>query len=226
MRISVPIAAANGRQMTRIPFLAVKLTDCMGKSGKLDREKGRRAFLDEQGQETKYFRHSKGDDEYVYLVGFSLMDTLAMAFDTVAKRNDSGITEGAVCKQDRINQRKFDRGKCCYAHIFINRQANSVRVRLALHNPEKLVGIVEHEARDFLVTCAEIILRAKHSMTWVEIEDNDIFAEARERNERAELKHENEKRLVCPNRTSTGFCSPINPRCKFYSCGRCVEIKG
>lgn len=224
MRISIPIATGGGRSNTRMPLPSASLKECIGHNGRIDRAKAQVALSDR-----KFFCPSGDDDEYVYFAALNLLGTIHDAYNRVKERNDATISSREVCKQDIRNSRKVERGKVVYAKIILERKASSVRARFAVDNPRNLVGEYEVEARECLITCAEILLRMKKDVKWLEVADCEIVSEAERRNEEAEQRRTiawlNGRRLMCKCRCATGFCSPIHPKCRFYYMGRCSEIK-
>ena len=224
MRISIPIATGGGRSNTRMPLPSASLKECIGHNGRIDRVKAQLALAD-----SKFFCQSSDDDEYVYFAALTLLGTIHDAYNRVKERNDATISSHDTCKQDTLNSRKVERGKVVYAKIILERKASSVRARFAVDNPRNLVGEYEVEARECLITCAEILLRMKKDVKWLEVADCEIVAEAERRNEEAEQRRTiawlNGRRLMCKCRCATGFCSPIHPKCRFYDKGRCIEIK-
>ena len=224
MRISIPIATGGGRSNTRMPLPSASLKECIGVNGKIDRAKAQLALAD-----CKYFCPSSNDDEYVYFAALTLLGTIHDAYNRVKERNDATISSREVCKQDTLNSRKVDRGKVAYAKVILERKAATVRARFAVDNPRNLVGEYEVEARECLITCAEILLRMKKDVKWLDVADCEISTEAERRNEEAEQRRtiawSNSRRLMCKCRCATGFCSPIHPKCRFYDKGRCIEIK-
>lgn len=224
MRITIPIAAGGGRSQTRIPLPSATLDECLGQNGKIDRAKAQVALADR-----KFFCPSNGDDEYVYFAALTLLGTIHDAYKQVEARPDAVVSAREICKQDTLNSRKVERGKVVYAKIIIERKAATVRARFAVDNPRNLVGEYEVEARECLIACAEIMLRMRKDVKWLEIADCEITKEAERRNEEAERKRliawYNARRLMCKCRCATGHCSPIHPNCRFYYRGRCGEIK-
>ena len=224
MRITIPIAAGGGRSQTRMPLPSATLDECLGTNGKIDRSKAQIALADR-----KFFCPSGGDDEYVYFAALTLLGTIHDAYNRVKERNDATIGSREVCKQDTLNSRKVERGKVVYAKIILERKAATVRARFSVDNPRNLVGEYEVEARECLITCAEILLRMKKDVKWLEVADCEIATEAERRNEEAERRRlvawYNERRLMCKCRCASGYCSPIHPKCRFYYMGRCSEIK-
>ena len=223
MRITIPIAAGGGRSQTRIPMPSATLDECLGTNGKIDRAKAQVALADR-----KLFCPSGGDDEYVYFAVLTLLGTIHDAYKQVEARPDATISSHDVCKQDTLNSRKAERGKVVYAKIILDRKATTVRVRFAVDNPRKIVGEYEVEARECLIACAEIMLRMRKDVKWLEIADCEITAEAELRNEEADRKRKiawlNERRLMCKRRCASGHCSPIHQACRFYENGMCNEI--
>ena len=224
MRISIPIATGGGRSNTRMPLPSASLKECIGHNGRIDRAKAQLALSDR-----KFFCQSSDDDECVYFAALTLLGTIHDAYKRVKERNDATISRRDTCKQDTLNSRKVERGKVVYAKIILERKAATVRARFAVDNPRNLVGEYEVEARECLITCAEILLRMKKDVKWLEVADCEIVAEAERRNEEAERRRlvawYNSRRLMCKCRCATGFCSPIHPKCRFYYMGRCIEIK-
>ena len=224
MRISIPIATGGGRSNTRMPMPSASLDECLGANCKIDRVKAQLALADR-----KFFCQSSDDDEYVYFAALTLLGTIHDAYKQVESRPDATISSRDTCKQDTLNSRKVERGKVVYAKIILERKAATVRARFAVDNPRNLVGEYEVEARECLITCAEILLRMRKSVKWLEIADCEIVAEAERRNVEAEQRRTiawlNGRRLMCKCRCATGFCSPIHPKCRFYYMGRCIEIK-
>lgn len=224
MRISIPIATGGGRSNTRMPLPSASLKECIGHNGRIDRAKAQVALSDR-----KFFCPSGDDDEYVYFAALTLLGTIHDAYNRVKERNDATISSHDTRKQDTLNSRKVERGKVVYAKVIIERKASSVRARFSVDNPRNLVGEHEVEARECLITCAEILLRMRKSVKWLEISDCEIVAEAERRNDEAERRRlvawYNSRRLMCKCRCATGFCSPIHPKCRFYYMGRCIEIK-
>ena len=224
MRISIPIAAGGGRSNTRMPMPSASLEECLNHNGKIDRAKAQVALADR-----KFFCPSGDDDEYVYFAALTLLGTIHDAYKQVDARPDATISSGETCKQDTLNSRKADRGKVVYAKIIIERKAATVRARFAIDNPRKLVGEYEIEARECLIACAEIMLRMRKDIKWLEIVDCEITKEAERRNGDAERKRLiawlNDRRLMCKCRCATWHCSPIHPKCRFYDNGMCNEIK-
>ena len=224
MRISIPIATGGGRSNTRMPLPSASLKECIGTNGKIDRAKAQVALSDR-----KFFCPSSDDDELVYFTALTLLGTIHDAYKRVKERNDATISSRDTCKQDTLNSRKVERGKVVYAKIILERKAATVRARFSVDNPRNLVGEYEVEARECLITCAEILLRMKKDVKWLEVADCEIVAEAERRNEEAERRRAiawyNSRRLMCKCRFASGYCSPIHPKCRFYDKGRCIEIK-
>ena len=224
MRISIPIATGGGRSNTRMPLPSASLKECIGHNGRIDRAKAQIALAD-----CKYFCPSSNDDEYVYFAALTLLGTIHDAYKRVKERNDATISSHDTCKQDMLNSRKAERGKVVYAKIILERKAAAVRARFSVDNPRNLVGEYEVEARECLITCAEILLRMKKDVKWLDVADCEIVAEAERRNEEAERRRLvawfNARRLMCKCRFASGYCSPIHPKCRFYDKGRCIEIK-
>ena len=224
MRISIPIATGGGRSNTRMPLPSASLKECIGHNGRIDRAKAQLALADR-----KFFCQSSDDDEYVYFTALTLLGTIHDAYKRVKERNDATISSRDTCKQDMLNSRKVERGKVVYAKIILERKAATVRARFLVDNPRNLVGEYEVEARECLITCAEILLRMKKDVKWLEVADCEIATEAERRNEEAEQRRTiawyNSRRLMCKCRCATGFCSPIHPKCRFYYMGRCIKIK-
>ena len=224
MRISIPIATGGGRSNTRMPLPSASLKECIGHNGRIDRAKAQLALADR-----KFFCQSSDDDELVYFTALTLLGTIHDAYKRVKERNDSAISSRDTCKQDTFNSRKVERGKVVYAKIILERKAAAVRARFSVDNPRNLVGEYEVEARECLITCAEILLRMKKDVKWLDVADCEIVAEAERRNEEAERRRLvawfNARRLMCKCRFASGYCSPIHPKCRFYDKGRCIEIK-
>ena len=224
MRISIPIATGGGRSNTRMPLPSASFKECIGANGKIDRAKAQLALADR-----KFFCQSSNDDEYVYFAALTLLGTIHDAYNRVKERNDATISSHDTCKQDMLNSRKVERGKVVYAKIILERKAATVRARFTVDNPRNLVGEYEVEARECLITCAEILLRMKKDVKWLDVADCEIATEAGRRNEEAEQRRLvewfNARRLMCKCRCATGFCSPIHPKCRFYDRGMCSEIK-
>ena len=224
MRISIPIATGGGRSNTRMPLPSASLKECIGHNGRIDRAKAQLALADR-----KFFCQSSDDDECVYFAALTLLGTIHDAYNRVKERNDATIGSREVCKQDTLNSRKVERGKVVYAKIILDRKAAAVRARFSVDNPRNLVGEYEVEARECLITCAEILLRMKKDVKWLDVADCEISTEAERRNEEAEQRRMiawyNSRRLMCKCRCATGFCSPIHPKCRFYDKGMCIEIK-
>lgn len=224
MRISIPIAAGGGRSNTRMPMPSASLEECLDHNGKIDRAKAQAALSDR-----KFFCPSSDDDEFVYFAAMTLLDTIHDAYKQVEARADATISSCGICKQDALNSRKADRGKVVYAKVIIERKSETVRARFAIDNPRNLVGEYDAEARECLIACAEIMLRMRKDIKWLEVADCEITKEAERRNEEAERKRKiawyNERRLMCKCRCATGHCSPIHPKCRFYDKGMCNEIK-
>ena len=224
MRISIPIATGGGRSNTRMPLPSASLKECIGHNGRIDRAKAQLALAD-----SKFFCQSSDDDELVYFTALTLLGTIHDAYNRVKERNDATISSREVCKQDTLNSRKVEHGKVAYAKVILERKAATVRARFSVDNPRNLVGEYEVEARECLITCAEILLRMKKDVKWLEVADCEIATEAERRNEEAEQRRTiawyNSRRLMCKCRCATGFCSPIHPKCRFYDKGRCIEIK-
>ena len=183
MRITIPIAAGGGRSQTRIPLSSATLDECLGQNGKIDRAKAQIALADR-----KFFCPSGSDDEYVYFAALTLLGTIHDAYKQVESRPDAVVSAREICKQDTLNSRKVERGKVVYAKIIIERKAATVRVRFEVDNPRNLVGEYEVEARECLIACAEIMLRMRKDVKWLEIADCEITKEAGRRNEEAERK--------------------------------------
>ena len=207
-----------------MPLPSASLKECIGTSGKIDRVKAQLALADR-----KFFCPSSDDDEYVYFAALTLLGTIHDAYNRVKERNDATISSRDTCKQDTLNSRKVERGKVVYAKIVLERKAATVRARFAVDNPRNLVGEYEVEARECLITCAEILLRMKKDVKWLDVADCEISTEAERRNEEAEQRRLvawfNARRLMCKCRFASGYCSPIHPKCRFYDKGRCIEIK-
>ena len=224
MRISIPIAAGGGRSNTRMPMPSASLEECLDHNGKIDRAKAQLALSDR-----KFFCPSGDDDEYVYFAALTLLGTIHDAYKKVESRPDATISRRDTCKQDTLNSRKVERGKVAYAKVILERKAATVRARFSVDNPRNLVGEYEVEARECLITCAEILLRMKKDVKWLEVADCEIVAEAERRNEEAEQRRAiawyNSRRLMCKCRCASGHCSPIHPKCRFYYRGMCSEIK-
>lgn len=136
----------------------------------------------------KFFCPSNNDDECVYFTALTLLGTIHDAYNRVKERNGATISRRDTCKQDTLNSRKVERGKVVYAKVILERKASTVRARFAVDNPRNLVGEYEVEARECLITCAEILLRMKKDVKWLEVADCEIAAEAGRRNEEAERK--------------------------------------
>ena len=223
MRISIPIAAGGGRSQTRIPMPSASLEECLGTNGEIDRAKAQVALADR-----KFFCPSGNDDEYVYFAALTLLGTIHDAYKQVEARPDAVVSACEICKQDTLNSRKVERGKVVYAKIIIERKAATVRARFAIDNHRNLVGEYEVEARECLIACAEILLRMRKDVKWLEVADCEITKEAERRNEYAERKRKiawyNERRLMCKCRCASGHCSPSHPKCRFYDKGMCSEI--
>ena len=224
MRITIPVAAGGGRSNTRIPMPSATLEECLGTDGKIDRAKAKVALADR-----KFFCPSGDDDEYVYFAALTLLGTIHDAYEQVEARPDATISNHDTCKQDTLNSRKAERGKVVYAKIILDRKAATVRARFGIDNPRGLVGEHEVEARECLIACAEILLRMRKDVKWLEFADFEITKEAERRNEEAERKRliawYNDRRLMCKCRCASGHCSPIHPKCRFYDKGMCNEIK-
>ena len=224
MRISIPIATGGGRSNTRMPLPSASLKECIGHNGRIDRAKAQLALSDR-----KFFCPSGDDDEYVYFAALTLLGTIHDAYKKVESRPDATISRRDTCKQDTLNSRKVERGKVAYAKVILERKAATVRARFSVDNPRNLVGEYEVEARECLITCAEILLRMKKDVKWLDVADCEIATEAERRNEEAEQRRLvewfNARRLMCKCRCASGYCSPIHPKCRFYDKGRCVEIK-
>ena len=223
MRITIPIAAGGGRSNTRMPMPSATLEECLGTDGKIDRAKAQISLADR-----KFFCPSGDDDEFVYFTALTLLGTIHDAYKQVEARPDAVVSACEICKQDTLNSRKVERGKVVYAKIIIERKAATVRARFAIDNPRNLVGEHEVEARECLIACAEIMLRMRKDVKWLEVADCEITKEAERRNEEAERKRKiswlNERRLMCKCRCASGHCSPIHPTCRFYDKGMCNEI--
>ena len=224
MRISIPIATGGGRSNTRMPLPSASLKECIGHNGRIDRAKAQLALSDR-----KFFCPSGDDDEYVYFAALTLLGTIHDAYKKVESRPDATISRRDTCKQDTLNSRKVERGKVAYAKVILERKAATVRARFSVDNPRNLVGEYEVEARECLITCAEILLRMKKDVKWLEVADCEIATEAERRNEEAEQRRKiawyNSRRLMCKCRCASGHCSPIHPKCRFYYRGMCSEIK-
>ena len=221
MRIQTRIAAGGDRALTRIPYARTELKNCLNSDGKIDRSKAQRAFACGDGDGDYIpFTPASSDDETVYFAALTFLELFHDAYKQVMERGEGAeVSDGARTRQDQRLEAKMDRGKFVYARTDIKRTAGGVRVKLTVGNPHNVVGQAEQEAWTFTKTCAQLWMRIKAQVPWVELECEraDVLAAAKADNDRASARR---KYAQC-DRRQNGYCSPPNCDCPFFKVGRC-----
>lgn len=224
MRISIRVSAAGDRSLTRIPFAARELKDCLNCHGKIDRALAQTALFGSVSHaDGSYnpFTPSSSDDEMVYFAALTFLDNLHEAYATVVADERADCHAETQCRQDERLVTRMDEGRFVFVRISINRVRAGVSVSVAVNNPHGVVGKSEVEARMFAVTAVQLYLRIATQCPWISVTAApDIVADARAANARAEYRRDY---ADCPRRCGEGgcYCSPIDPACPLYRAGRC-----
>jgi len=221
MRITARIAAGGHRSLTRIPFAAELMEDCLGMDGKLDRVKAQLAFAGSSGIDGwQPFTLASRDDERVYYAAMTYLELLHNAFAEVVADKRADVAEGATCRQDERLVARMDKGKFVYVRQDIRRTRDGVTVKVEVSNPHEIVGESELEARQYAGTCVQLWLRIMEQVKWILLDpstDAEFVATAKRRNADAEDRRTYGE---CPNRRGD-LCSPSKFDCKFYRDGAC-----
>ena len=227
MKINARISAGANRSLTRMPLPALDMADCLDANGKLDRAKAIKAFpAEESDPGYRPFMHSSRDDDCVYFAALTFLELMHDAYQEVIANPNADCQERETCREDAKVRGKMDAGK--YVHVVndLRRVSSGVVVRVTVGNPHEVVGKVWLEATTFATLCVQLWLRIAEQVKWLRVEaSDDILDAARKANREAELRHINDRRLMCKCRCASGHCSPIHPTCRFYDKGMCNEIK-
>lgn len=140
-------------------------------------------------------------------------------------------------KHDETMSRRYDRGNVAFVRIDVGMNRSWIRVRVSTANPKGVVGDVLFSVRDFATYLARILAyiaksineSAEREIVHLEGVGNaaDVFERAEYVRLRVdaldEVKEANKRRAECTKRWQGEFCSPIEPGCRCFSCGKCVE---
>lgn len=217
MRITSYITVSGERTLTRMlrPGTA-KLAD-VAPDGSFDEAKARRSLADISGVTL-----ASKDNRSVYAFALQAIDFAHDLLGQLAEK--AGNSSAASCRDDDHCERKMDRGKCGYARLDIAWCTDRLRVRIEGGNPHGLVGRVEQEIRECCVFFAYVCLLIKRGISdgdrivLVEGEHASGVIAAAEQHMRDNALHH--KASGCDRRHGD-FCSPADPTCGCYDCGRC-----
>ena len=241
MRITALIATAGVAGLSRFPCLKASITDCLAPDGTLDEAKMRRAldcelvqFSSKDTRRTLAFslEYLKQMESVVVRLAQKLNagGELHASVETIdahaPKAPDKGVRTEPQTPGDRSCERRMKRGYNAFCRTDVTDCADGIHVKLTVQNPRGVVGHTEHFAREYAVMCARILLYLRANITTTNIVliegegAQGVYAEAAELDRNSDLA---EKRALCRNRTTTGYCSPICPDCPLYEKGRCKE---
>ena len=230
MRIVAKIANSGSSCLSRFPVPDASVRECCNAAGRLDETKVRRALAVDQVQ------IGSKDDMPVLAFGLEylsqqravverLAHDLNASGDVAAAITDTrGVRTEPATPGDRRCERNMNHGRVAYFRTDVTSCRDGIHVKISVQNPRAVVGHTEAFARDYAVMCARILLYLRNSITTARIVliegdgADGIFAEARSLDRRDDLA---KLRAAC-DRLHNGHCSPINPDCPLYRCGRCA----
>lgn len=218
MRISAYITVSGGRTLTRMLRPGMEKLADVSPDGEFDEAAARRALADVPG-----VTQSSDDCRSVYAFALQAIDFAHDLLRQLSDRRDNSTV--ATCRDDDHCERKMDRGKNAFARIDIAWRSNRLRVRIEGGNPHGLVGRVEQEIREACVFFAYVCLLIRDGVSNPDMINivEGAFAEGAIEDARRHMR-ENvlwHKAASCPNRRGE-YCSPADPSCGCYSCGRCT----
>lgn len=233
MRIVAKIATAGTAALSRFPLPNAEIEDCLTADGRLDEAKARKALDVDQIQIA-----STDDRRVVAFAMEYLKQTRAVVEHLAASLgpgeasavpdtpHERGYRTEAATEGDRRCDRNMRKGRFAFVRTDIYPAANGLRVRLTVQNPRAVVGNAENFAHEYAVMCARILRYLRENITTATISLVEgegaagVYDEAAELDRRCDLQR---VRRNCPNRTETGYCSPICPDCPLYKNGKCLE---
>lgn len=217
MRITSYITVSGERTLTRMLQSGMANLADVSPDGKFDEGVARRALANVPG-----VTQASDDCRSVYAFALQAIDFAHNLLGQLSHERDNS-TE-ASCKDDDHCERKMDRGKKAFARLDIAWRSDHLRVRIEGGNPHNLVGRVEQEIRGLCVFFAYVCLLIRDgvsdpdSIRLVEGPFADGALEDARRHMRENAMYH--KAIDCPNRHGD-FCSPADPTCGCFDCGRC-----
>lgn len=219
MRITSYITVSGERTLTRLLVPDIETLKDISPDGKFDESMARKALANLHG-----ITLASDDCRSVY--AFALQ-AIEYAHDIMRQLvGMAGSSDHAVSKLDNVCERRMESGKRAFARIDIKRCGDRLRVRVDGGNPLHLVGHVDNQVFETCVFWAYVVLLIKRnakeagqSISIVEGEGaRGAIAAAEKKLIENELYH---KASTCERRRCGGFCSPADPYCLNFDCGKC-----
>lgn len=250
MRIKCKIASARFQWMSRFPVFNEKIErDMTDGEGHLDESKARRVLADVTFDDgSRPIEFSSSDNKPVIALAVEFLSQMRSISERLARDDSNDVhleAKPGNSVDKRINERmtkddilgvffdfdKFGGLPRCRVRIKgekLNLKCTSDQQKLksALEFSAFAVRVLRHLKREI-----ENHANGEPRIVLGEIGDYGILKRAAEIDaaEAAEdeLKRRVEGRAMCPQRSASGYCTPICPDCEFgcYSRGRCVEPK-
>lgn len=220
MRITAYITVSGGRTLTRLLFPGIAELKDVSPDGTFDEIRARKALADIPG-----IMPSSDDCRPVYAFALQAIEYAHNVMSQLAER--PGNSSQADGKRDEQCERRMKLGKCAFSRIDIKacRSVGRLRVRVSGENPHGYVGEVDNQVRETCVFWAYVALMIKRNSgeggKVIEIVEGDgaegCVAAAEKKMVENALWHKGEK---CDRRRA-GYCSPADPTCGNFDCGRC-----
>lgn len=236
MRITFKLTP-GGREYYLSKFPAVEDLDDVKTDGKIDEVKVRQAL--KQLSDSGFITWSAGDSRPVCAFAIEFIRQLTHVSRSADLEDENRAHIGPKSKHDETMSRRFDRGVYAFVRIEIDHVSSGIRVRVSFSNKKNIVGDTNFAMRDFAVYLSRIIAyiskdinesAGREIVRYMGVGDaSDIFERAEYARIRSddleEVNQANQDRASCSKRWQGEFCSPIQPGCRCFYCGRCIEAK-
>ena len=228
MRLTMKVAAAGEMYMGRFPHIPVDIAEFKTADDQLDLGKVRAALRNYED----FIQFSSNDNARTIAFTLEFLRQFCSVCNSAAADPESDARVAAEKPIDFSLERKMEREKFGYCRIDVDEHGGAIRARVGISNPKDIVGSVLPCCRRFAVDCERVLLFLQEGLKPVEVELagrgelSDLFDEARwteeKIKEKSKIKAANETRWTCVRRMGE-YCSPSDPACLCYSCGKCVE---
>ena len=221
MRITAYVAVSGERTLTRFLQPDMAQVGDVSPDGKFDEIKARKALADIPG-----IVPSADDSTPVYAFALQFIEYAHKMLAQLADKGDNVDTP-----QNRADERcvkRMDGGKCAFARVDVKWCTDHLRVRIEGANPHGLVGSVDNQVRETCVFFAYVVQAVKANLTNGDVIrvvegpcGEGCIEAARQKKIESELWHKGAK---CERRKigrASIYCSPADPTCGNYDCGRC-----
>ena len=245
MRITIPVSGDGEAWLAHLPEFNVEPEEVLDERGRLiipkiiEHFKRCNASMAERyGREMFQYSSSDGFNVVSMTVEF-LRQLSAVTHWMSSKPEAKAHTSDDGSPSDRRLERRMAKDQVAFCRVDVRGVSTGVKFVVGYADPfEKVIGNCDLGSREFAIYVTRILLnmeeainaqsaeRGSEMRVMIDERNPGLIAESRYREaigqERDRIREANAKRGECPQ-NKAGFCCPINPSCRCYHNGACIE---